>query len=59
MIKARQPDGRLRGARRPPRLYRVLGGNLQAAMRVLPGVLAAVAPNVSSQEVAVTYDPAG
>jgi Heavy-metal-associated domain len=32
------------------------GGNLRAAMRLLPGVLA-VAPNVSAQEVAVTYDP--
>jgi hypothetical protein len=32
------------------------GGNVRAAMRVVPGVLA-VSPNVVSQEVAVTFDP--
>jgi copper chaperone CopZ len=32
------------------------GGNLRAAMRTVPGVQA-VAPNVSAQEVAVTFDP--
>ena len=31
------------------------GGNLRAALRVLPGVLA-VAPNVGAREVAVTFD---